>query len=131
MEKLKPCPHCGGEAALIQERSGKLIIWRGSCEPSEGCAAQTDGFYVNDAQTADEAKQAAIAAWNRRTPDWRKLAQELATELRLSSGPLCRKCEHNDTERCHIHAHMCLGEQRVDALLDRADAALREAGVGV
>lgn len=65
---------------MSERVSSKVVMWKVMCD-TEDCYAQTDGYFANQVQTEAEAKQKAIAAWNRRTPDWQELAQTLATEL--------------------------------------------------
>lgn len=59
MEKLKPCPFCGGEATCIQESTlgGQIILYFVECDD---CCARSDRFMKNSV---------AIEAWNRRASD--------------------------------------------------------------
>lgn len=56
MEKLKPCPFCGGEARLIIKYNQYLVI----CDGDLWCDAK-QGWFSN--------KSNAISAWNRRAND--------------------------------------------------------------
>ena len=70
-EELKPCPHCGGEAAVYTEDNR---LWAIRCMGQYVPSCWTEsGLYHSRAE--------AIAAWNRRTPDWRELAQRLAAYI--------------------------------------------------
>lgn len=81
MTELRACLHCGGEAGFMSERlSSTVVMWKVICDTYE-CYAQTDGYFANEVQTEAEAKQKALAAWNRRTPDWEALARDMAAEL--------------------------------------------------
>lgn len=73
MEKLKPCPFCGGEAKISAGKKDgfKFVIW---CE-REKCYANSTG-YVPTLDNSDLAlgniescKNNAIEAWNRRVKE--------------------------------------------------------------
>lgn len=70
-EELKACPFCGGEGVV----HGPIYIE--SAVRGYGVSCTNCHVQVNALDTVDY----AIAAWNLRTPDWRALAQELATAL--------------------------------------------------
>ncbi|MGM9626964.1 MAG: Lar family restriction alleviation protein [Faecousia sp.] len=66
MEKLKPCPFCGG----------KDIVFGFSCEYGEiwcrGCKASIklyEGFFFNPKDAKKYYKQRMFDAWNRRADD--------------------------------------------------------------
>jgi Lar family restriction alleviation protein len=54
MEKLKPCPFCGGEPFIKQYKD--FYLYKVICE---NCYVETGGWCE---------KREAINAWNRRTP---------------------------------------------------------------
>ncbi len=54
VEQLLPCPHCGGEAALMDSWN----MWTVYCKC---CGCRT-------AKHSEQAEAGAIAAWNRRSP---------------------------------------------------------------
>ena len=57
MSELKPCPFCGGEAAIREIKTSSYApVLRIECET---CHCSTGNFYVN-------AQEHAIKAWNRR-----------------------------------------------------------------
>lgn len=61
MEKLKPCPFCGGEARIITHRFYELSNTYGvTCKK---CGSETMQFYC--------AEEDAVNAWNRREKDER------------------------------------------------------------
>lgn len=74
MDRLEPksCPFCGGEALVIGGGAGNWFV---RCS---GCKATSD----------DRARDNAIAAWNRRSPDTRTEALVEALES------LCNIMEH-------------------------------------
>ena len=77
MNKLKPCPFCGGEATLIQKSSGYMIepiviknMFVAGCE---SCNIYTQAFGSEIYQTTDgevhinlTGAGEAVEAWNRR-----------------------------------------------------------------
>lgn len=58
MEKLKPCPFCGGEAKISHESEGVLV----RCQK---CGA-TSGWIDEYLETEDSGVKKAIGLWNRR-----------------------------------------------------------------
>jgi hypothetical protein len=91
MPELKACPFCGGEAEATREDEDHR--WTGDCQqwlidgrdPEDACSAGI-GYY--------DTREEAIAAWNRRTPDYQALAQELAKALAHLEG--CREWNEDD-----------------------------------
>ena len=73
MEKLKPCPFCGGEGKVKAAKKDYMgfTIW---CE-CEKCCAQSCGYCpdIKDEDCAieniDSCRNKAIEAWNRRAND--------------------------------------------------------------
>ena len=70
--ELKPCPFCGGEAVakfvspyFVKEDYQGLCYVVGCKE----CGCSTSLYYSYKHMYDDEAKEQAIAAWNRRTND--------------------------------------------------------------
>lgn len=71
MEKLKPCPFCGGTGKIKAAKKDYIgfTIW---CECKK-CCAKTDGYCpdlkIEDLaiENIDSCRNAAIKAWNRRT----------------------------------------------------------------
>ena len=99
MLELKRCPFCGGEAVLD---GGDGYRWTVDCnqwavdekDPEDGCRCGI-GYYDTEA--------GAIAAWNRRTPDYRALAQELAIPMLAFLRVLtCPECVKRGTFECRI-----------------------------
>ena len=111
MDKLLPCPFCGGEADCskdgISDMDGKPMWWV-ECPT---CGISTSGNYE---------RQPEVDAWNRRAdhlPDATKMVsnadrirsmsdEELATEITKNPSIPCRMCEyynhklgHCDTQR--------------------------------
>ena len=68
MEKLKPCPFCGGEAdSRIVYGRRKAMFYYVRCSK---CLAQTFYFpYKNTERTGVNPAEEAIKAWNRRESD--------------------------------------------------------------
>lgn len=63
MEKLKPCPFCGGKAII--KRFANPKHWY--CVECEDCHCRTDGFVHNRREASDaENKEANAVVWNRR-----------------------------------------------------------------
>jgi len=81
-EKLKPCPHCGGEARSVTGWTPK-----GTCKSfviCTKCETSTKTYFVNyqyyeisKEEAANKAKQEAIAAWNERYTSWNLLMEIL------------------------------------------------------
>lgn len=70
MDKLKPCPFCGGSALYFEERAfaglGKVdVLLSVKCVT---CGGRTRGIVVNDMAEADR-KMIASMIWNRRAED--------------------------------------------------------------
>lgn len=73
MEKLKPCPFCGGKGKIKAAKKDRVgfTIW---CECEE-CYAKTGGYCpeIKDEDCAieeiDFCRKAAVEAWNRRAND--------------------------------------------------------------
>ena len=61
MEKLKPCPFCGGEAILRQCQNGFNIWYRVRCKDCGIAQDSIGNGYYSESQ--------AIEAWNRRVKD--------------------------------------------------------------
>ena len=57
MNKLKPCPFCGGEATLIDDGFGRYFV---ECSMSDGICKVIPRTWSYDT------KEEAIEAWNRR-----------------------------------------------------------------
>ncbi len=84
-EELKPCPFCGGEAELIDNRLG----WYVSCD---GCGSTVIGERALEPETEEESEQtdwsyyeqSAVQKWNtRHIPEGYKLAPIEPTEKML------------------------------------------------
>ena len=66
---LRPCPHCGGMAIL--RRTGMLCVlgYQAVCAEC-GCTGrmvlESTGSLSGEPRTLQQARQEAIAAWNRR-----------------------------------------------------------------
>ena len=73
MEKLKPCPFCGGEAKTKHSDDGSLIIYCPTCSKDWNLNEEAPGErWSADFEFAGWDKEddgAAIAAWNRRAID--------------------------------------------------------------
>lgn len=74
VDKLKPCPWCGGALQEARVVEGDTFRWR----KLQGCC--TDGPEVHIDTLADDrvgaeerAAQAAIDAWNTRAPQWQPI----------------------------------------------------------
>ena len=71
MEKLKPCPFCGGAVRLRQSgyRFGPWIITRGAYKSKRNCDCrlwmESELFYSD----GEKEKAALVEAWNRRVKD--------------------------------------------------------------
>lgn len=64
MNKLKPCPFCGGDGSLTIDAVEKTVC--GSCWT---CGARgSDVWYKGDWPSVEEGEK-AIRAWNRRVND--------------------------------------------------------------
>jgi len=69
-EELKPCPFCGDTPHLMDDPTdGGKRFWWTECRE---CGALNAYFRT---------KGEAVAAWNRREPDWQELAREMATAI--------------------------------------------------
>lgn len=92
-EELNPCPFCGGEASIgfsepiHEEGIGEATALCGSC--GFEWSTEAVGFGV--------AKQQAIAAWNRRTPDPRVSA--LVEAGKEARGILADLAHPDDSQR--------------------------------
>lgn len=64
MDKLKPCPFCGGEAAIRSTISGNRGSVHCYCKK---CSSSTKSF--DDYESDGSFFFKAIEAWNRRTKD--------------------------------------------------------------
>lgn len=66
---LRPCPHCGGMAIL--KRTGMLCVlgYQAACVDC-GCTGrmvlESTGSLSGEPRTLQQARQAAVDAWNRR-----------------------------------------------------------------
>ena len=73
MTELKPCPFCGGEAALYEKRFVALkplyTVECRSCTALVGRDCET--YQASKGYTHFYSKDDAIAAWNRRVKDER------------------------------------------------------------
>ena len=72
MATLEGCPWCGGKASVRIYPMGERQIACGSCGATP----------FKKSVTTDRAFEDMATAWNRRTPDYRALAVELATAIR-------------------------------------------------
>ena len=59
MDKLKPCPFCGGKASLVTAHN-KDLTWLRYHVKCDGCLTTTDNY---------KKAEHAIEAWNRRASD--------------------------------------------------------------
>ena len=87
-EELKPCPFCGAITLTTTARNERIGLWTIAVFCSN-CGNGTSYF-----DTAEE----AIAAWNRRTPDYLDLARGLVESL-TSVIRLIPDCVQIDGER--------------------------------
>ena len=76
MEKLKPCPFCGGEAAIGDtiDENGVLVYTVGCHKCKIAIAKQRDGYFW-------QRKKEAIVAWNRRSDGARNSLSHLREEI--------------------------------------------------
>ena len=77
MEKLKPCPFCGGEAKVKAYSNGYNIWYRVRCVD---CGVEQDGI-----RNGYYGEEEAIEAWNRRTEthEERTETHEKRTEMNI------------------------------------------------
>lgn len=70
MDKLLPCPFCGGEAEVLRSWTGKKWYWPSCVNPSVAiCPGRTDEQDEQGGTHLDRnTKEEAIALWNTRTP---------------------------------------------------------------
>jgi Lar family restriction alleviation protein len=73
VERLKPCPFCGGEANFVKGPD-KVHPYRGSCASCGFCTAHHGSF------------QAAIDAWQSRTPEAATITSLTAEVERLKDA---------------------------------------------
>lgn len=66
--KLKPCPFCGGDAAINYEHTRLPEDSRPTHAfiMCKWCGCGTDKYIINRFHDADESTYSAIKAWNRR-----------------------------------------------------------------
>ena len=118
MPELKRCPFCGELVGRFEYdlETGICLV---ACS---GCSATIQ------AEAADSAtsKDAAEKAWNRRTSDYKALAQELTTALSDDLIDPCRLCDY-EGRRLECEAHPNCADQRRETALAHAKAA----GLGV
>lgn len=100
MSELKACPFCGTQPHLMDDPTdGGERAWWVECRE---CGALNAYFRT---------KGEAVAAWNRREPDYQELARELAEALRVTLSLLCgflecpdweagTECEHDFRPTC-------------------------------
>ena len=60
MDKLKPCPFCGGEAVLIEDKDTQGTLYQIRCNNPDCWIGAYTSFYSD--------KSTTITAWNTRTP---------------------------------------------------------------
>lgn len=72
-DRLRPCPFCGGDAAVEEiDRDGRASF-------SVGCTRDDDGACMGyQSLTTFALRSEAIAAWNRRTPPSDIAAEDVA-----------------------------------------------------
>lgn len=73
MDRLKPCPFCGGMPLFLEERKWvartdryKDVFLSVCCTK---CGCRTSGALVTDVENDDDRKDMAAVAWNRRVRD--------------------------------------------------------------
>lgn len=64
--KLKPCPFCGGEAAIYADKFDKVTVWCERCGVKMGIELEDGCVLVNGWQATFETIEDAIKAWNER-----------------------------------------------------------------
>lgn len=79
MEKLKPCPFCGGEVSMALTGQGSinwLFITRGNSMTKKNCSCrlkmESDRYFIgciDSKEAAENAKKDLADAWNRRAED--------------------------------------------------------------
>jgi hypothetical protein len=76
--ELAPCPWCGDELAGVSVSEGSTFRWRkvdGCC--ADGPEVRHDTMADDQAAAEVDSRARAIAAWNRRTPGWRPISEDL------------------------------------------------------
>ena len=87
MAELKPCAHCGADAARVVEYAGSHFEeddprWHAGCPR---CTAGVDAM----------AKDEAIAGWNKRTPELLSNTQEFTSPLAEAGDRLAEAMERS------------------------------------
>ena len=81
---LLPCPFCGGDASLHAYRGSEMVGYVVTatirCRACGASVSSVDSRDANGWSCKDDAKQKAIAAWNRRTPTAPDIAALIAIE---------------------------------------------------
>lgn len=80
MAALKPCPFCGGRGELFRETASRVVVWCEACR-SRGPAAWNGGPHPSETEL-EEAKAAAITAWNTR-PTLDAAEQRASSEVKV------------------------------------------------
>lgn len=91
MEKLKPCPFCGGKAEYQQFANPKHY-YRVRCIDCHCC---TDGFRLNASDNPEENKAANATVWNNRRNNWISVEERLPD----NSDMVLIVCDYDDGKR--------------------------------
>lgn len=108
MNKLKPCPFCGGKAELKQDirypRSGK---YKGEAVTAyEAVCTNSDCIIYNADNKYFFTREAATQAWNKRSTGWISVKDrlpELFVEVLAAYKNSCGEWSYTVSERFHFN----------------------------